>query len=78
MACITVLFLTSVRSCSKKIIYYEKCMGFVVFRFFLRRFGQCLHFSQKFLFFSKNTVPIFKKMVQLEKPVALLCAGIFR
>ena len=51
-------------------------MGFGVFRFFLRRFGKFLDFSQKFQFFSNTTLPIFKKMVKIEN--RLLCQHILK
>ena len=37
-----------------------------------------MHFSRKFQFFSKITVTTFKQIVSMDKPAALLCAGITR
>ena len=64
MAFVAVLFLASFRPRLKIILL--KCMGFVVFRFSLRRFGKFFHFSQKFQFFSNINVLILKKMVTTE------------
>ena len=65
---VTALFCASFRSClQKKTGILKMCS-----------FGKFLDFSQKFQFFSKTLVPIFKKKVPMEKLAALLCACIIR
>ena len=74
MAYITALFLTSVKSCLKKNMYYKNVWS-LLFLFDFQRSGNFLHFSRKFQFFSKTTT-VFQKMFQMDKQAALLCAYI--